>query len=182
MSYQILNPNSANYAATVSSNETARMRTMIESITGLQNNTAASFTGGVSLESMSKARISNKVSKENESAMNQLGSSLAESLKGSTFFVSTENFDSGSSVAGVKMKSGNSPAVTMGVEAFMIAQDPKAYIKQNDGKSTRPSQMLPGFKLGATEFSVPRHEMAVSLETTTKRLTATWLPTPLCLT
>ena len=47
MSYQILNPNSANYAATVSSNETARMRTMIHEITGLQNNTAASFTGAL---------------------------------------------------------------------------------------------------------------------------------------
>ena len=104
MSYQILNPNSANYAATVSSNETARMRTMIQEITGLQNNTAASFTGGISLESMSKARISNKVSKDNESAMNQLGSALAESLKGSTFFVSTENFDKASSEGGVKMK------------------------------------------------------------------------------
>ena len=170
MSYQILNPNSANYAATVSSNETARMRTMIQEITGLQNNTAASFTGGISLESMSKARISNKVSKDNESAMNQLGSALAESLKGSTFFVSTENFDKASSVGGVKMKNGSSASVTMGVEAFMIAQDPKAYVKQNDGKSTRPSQMLPGFKLGATEFSVPRHEMAVSLENYDKKV------------
>lgn len=156
MSYNLLNPNSADHAEFATSAESEKIRSMVTSIVGLEKSTRSQFTGGVSMESLADTRISGSFDRSNVAVMEQLAHSLESSLKDSQFFISTENFESSEAVGGVKVKKGMSANVVMGIESMLIGQNPAAFVKRATGTRNFPSRVLEGFKIGDAPRSVPR--------------------------